>query len=68
MEELREEAGVRESFTRKLVRSRLRWAGHVERMEWVRLTKRADALGVEGRRRRGRPIWEDCMKRGLVGV
>ena len=35
MEELREEVGVKECFTRKLVRSRLRWAGHVERMEGV---------------------------------
>ena len=68
MEELREEVGVKESFTKKLVRSRLKWA--VERMSWVRLTKRAGALGVEGRRRRGRPRlrWEDCLKRDLVGV
>ena len=36
-------------------------------MEGVRLTKRADALGVEGRRR-GRPRWEDYVKRDLVGV
>ena len=35
-----------------------------------RLTKRVDALRVEGRRRRGRPrlTWEDCMKRDSVGV
>ena len=33
MEELREEVGVKESLTRKLVRSQLKWAGHVERME-----------------------------------
>ena len=33
----------------------------MERMEGVRLTKRVDVLGVEGRRRRGRPRmrWED---------
>ena len=70
MEELREEVGVRGSLRRKLVRSRLKWAGHVERMEGVRLTKRADALGVEGRRRRGKPRlrWEDCVKRDVVGV
>ena len=42
MEELREEVGVKESFTRKLMRSRLRRAGHVERMEGVRLTKRVE--------------------------
>ena len=70
MEELREEVGVRESLTRKLVRSRLKWVGHVERMEEVRLMKRAEALGVERRRTRGRPRlrWEDCVKRDLVGV
>ena len=28
--------------------SRLKWAGHVERMEGERLTKRADGLKVEG--------------------
>ena len=35
MKELREEVGVRESLMRKLVRSQLKWAGHVERMEGV---------------------------------
>ena len=36
----------------------------------VRLTKRADALRVEGRMRRGRPRlrWDDCMKRAIAGV
>ena len=70
MEELKEEVGVREGLTTKLVRSRLKWAGHVERMERVRLTNRAEANGMEGRRRRGRPRlgWEDCFKRYLVGV
>ena len=35
-----------------------------------RLTKRADALRVEGRRRTGRRRlrWEDCVKRYLSGV
>ena len=48
----------------------LQWAGHVVRMERVRLMKRMDALTVEGRRRRGRPRlrWEDCVKRDLAGV
>ena len=42
----------------------------MERMEGVRLTKRAVVVGVEDKRRRGRPTlrWENCMKRNLVGV
>ena len=32
MDELTVEVGVKESFKKKLVRSGLRWAGHVERM------------------------------------
>ena len=66
--ESHKEVDVKESLTRKLVRIRLKWAGHIERMEEVRLTKKADALGVEGRRRRGRPGLrrEDCVKRDLV--
>ena len=48
MEGLREEVGVREGLMRKLGRSRLKWACHVERMEWERLAKRAEALRVEG--------------------
>ena len=47
------------------MRSRLKRAGHLERMDGVRLTKRAVVFGVEGRRRRGRPIlsWDNCVKR-----
>ena len=32
------------------------------------LTKRADALRVEGRKRRGRPRLEDRMKRDCAGM
>ena len=49
------------------VRSRLQWAGHVERMADDRLPKRAAELCEQGRRRRGRPSlrWEDCVKRDV---
>ena len=67
MVELREETGVQRSFTERLVRSRLQWAGHVERMADDRLPKRAAELREQGRRRRGRPRlrWEDCVKRDV---
>ena len=51
--ELREETGVQRSVTERLARSRLHWAGHVERMADDRLPKRAAELCEQGRRRRG---------------
>ena len=49
------------------MRSRLQWAGHVERMADDRLPKGAAELREESRRRRGRPMlrWEDCVKRDV---
>ena len=49
------------------MRSKLQWAGHVERMVDDILPKRAAELGEQGRRRRGRPIvrWEDRVKRDV---
>ena len=67
MVELREETGVQRSLTERLVRSRLQWAGHVERMADDRLPKWAAELREQGRRRQGRPRlrWEDCVKRDV---
>ena len=69
-EELREDIGVKKSFRRKLARSWLKWAGHLERIAGERLTKRAGVPRMEGRRRRGRPVlrWEDSVKRYLAAV
>ena len=44
MMELREETGLQRSLTERLVRSRLQWAGQVERMADDRLTERAVEL------------------------
>ena len=65
MVELREETEVHSSLTGRLVRSRLQWAGHVERTADDRLPKRDSELREQGRRRRGRPRlrWEVCVKR-----
>ena len=67
MAELRKGTGVQRSLTERLMRSRLQWAGHVERMADERLPKRAAELREQGRRRRGRPRlrWEDCVKRDV---
>ena len=63
-DELRVEVGGKESFKKKLVRSRLKWDGHVERMGVETLAGRG------GRRRRGRPRMrrEDSVKRDLERV
>ena len=65
--ELREETGVQRSLTERLVRSRLQWAGHVERMGDDSLPNREAELREQGRRRRGRPRlrWDDCIKRDV---
>ena len=70
MVELREETGVqrrRDGSAERLVRSRLQWAGHVERMADDRLPKRAAELREQSRRRQRRPRlrWEDCVKRDV---
>ena len=58
---------MQRGLTERLVRSRLQWAGHVERMADDRLPKRTTELREQGRRRRGRPRlrWEDCVKRDV---
>ena len=48
MVELREETVVQRSLTERLVRSRLQWAGHVERMADDRLPKRTAELREQG--------------------
>jgi len=62
-EDIRRELGVR-SITSRLREARLRWFGHVKRMDdnnWVRKTMEME---VEGRRARGRPVmrWLDNIK------
>ena len=51
MDELRVEVGVKKSLKKKLVRSRLNWARHMERIGDGKLAKRADAQKVEGKTR-----------------
>ena len=52
MKELREEIGMKKHLKMKVVGSRMRWAGHVQRMGEDRLSKRA-WKAEEGGRRRG---------------
>ena len=63
MDELDVEVVVKESFKKKFVKNRLKWAG----MGDEQFVKRSDAQKVEGKSRRGRPKmqWEDCVKRNM---
>ncbi len=66
------EIGVRISLMGRLVKCRLRLAGHLVQMGEERMTKRANRLREQGRRKGGRAQlrWEDCVKRDIskVGV
>ena len=64
-EDIRRELGV-EEITSKIRTARLKWYGHVKRMEdnWVR---RIMEMEVEGRRARGRPMmrWRDNIRKDM---
>ena len=55
MDELREEVGIQKCLMGRLVKSRLKWAGHVERMKEYRLPRMAYVHQKRGKRKRGRP-------------
>ena len=67
MNDLRKEVGMQCNLTGRLVRSRMRWAGHLVRMDASKLAKRAEVEKNQGRKKRGRPQlrWEDCVRRDM---
>ena len=67
MDELREEVGIQKCLMGRLVKSRLKWAGHVERMKEDRLPRMACVHQERGKRKRGRPCmrWRDCIERDM---
>ena len=67
MDELREEVDIQNCLMGRLGKSRLKWAGHVERMKEDRLPRRAYVHQERGKRKRGRPRmrWPDCIGRDM---
>ena len=67
MKVLREEVGTKARTVGKIVKSRIKWAGHMIKMKDERLPKRSDIKKQEGCGKRERPQirWEDCVKRDL---
>ena len=51
------------SLSQRVIRGKLRWAGHVECMDDGRLPKRAMSHVEVGRRERPRLRWKDCVER-----
>ena len=64
MKDLRKEVGTKVCIIGKIVKSRMKWTGH---MKDDRLAKISETKKQEGCRKRGRPQlrWEDCVKRDL---
>ena len=67
MNDLRKEVWMQCSLTGRLVRSRMRWTGHLVRMDASKLAKRAEVETHQGCSKRGRPQlrWEDCVRRDM---
>ena len=69
MDELIEEVGIQKCLMGRLVKSRMKLAGHVERMKEDRLPRMACVHQERGKRKRkrGRPlmIWRDCIERDM---
>ena len=63
-EKTREELGAEETVVEKIRKRRLRWFGHVERMEGKRLPLAALHGHIEGERSRGRQPkpWMDSIR------
>ena len=55
MKDLREEVGTKACTVCKIVKSRMKWAGHMVRMNYDKLPKRSETKKQEGCRKRGRP-------------
>ena len=55
MKNLREEVGTKACIFGNIVKSRMKWAGHMVRMKDDKLPKRSDTKKQEGFRKRGRP-------------
>ena len=67
MDELREEVGIQMCLMGRLVKSRMKWAGHVERMKEDRLPMMAYVHQERGKGKRGRPRMgcRDCIERDM---
>ena len=67
MKYLREEVRTEACIVAKIVKSRIKWAGHMVRMKDDKLPKQFETKKNDGCRKRGRPQlrWEHCVKRDL---
>ncbi len=72
MDELREEVGIQKCLMGRLVKSRMKLAGHVERMKEDRLPRMACVHQERGKRKRkrgrSRMRWRDCIERDMRKV
>ena len=58
MNDLRKEVGMQCSLTGRLVRSRMRWAGHLVRMDAGKLTKSAEVEKTSRMQEKGKATVE----------
>ena len=63
MNDIRELVLTKACIVRKILERRMKWAGHMVRLNDERLPKRSESKKQEGCRKRGRRQlrWEDCV-------
>ena len=65
MNDLREEVGTKACVVDRIVKSRMKWAGHMVRMKDERLRKKTET-DKQGGCRKPQLRWEDCTKKDLL--
>jgi hypothetical protein len=66
-ETIRTKMGLKKDILQEIEEQKLRWYGHVMRMEDSKIARQVSEWNPQGKRRRGRPFntWKDGIRDGM---